>query len=207
VTLERNAEALTALVAEDVARRSEAALAAARDEAARLLRDAHGDARRAMRAAYADERHRHRERVRAAQAALDSRERLALQRRNAALIAAGLQALPAALRARWDEPATRGMWVECALAQARGALPEAAWDVRHPAAWDAAERDAVARRIEAATGHAPAMIADTGLEAGLAIGCEGTLVDARVATLAADRARIGARLLCHAQAAGDAEAR
>lgn len=197
---DRNAQALLALLAEDAEQRIAAALAAAHDEADRMRRDAHAAARAAMRSAYANERPRHRERVGLAQAALDTRERLALQRRNAALVAAGLAALPAALHARWQDDAMRAAWVAGALAQARRTLPPAAWDVRHPAAWDAAERDALALQIAAATGQAPAMLADVALDAGIAIGCEGTLVDARAPSLVADRNRIGAQLLHHALA-------
>lgn len=200
MTHERNAQALVALVAEDAAQRIATTLAAAREDADHVRREAHAAARMAMRTAHAAEQQRQRERVGLAQAALDTRERLALQRRNAALVAAGLRALPAALQARWQDDAARAAWVAGAVAQAHATLPPAAWDVRHPAAWALAERDALARRIAEVSGQAPAMIADATLDAGLAIGCEGTLVDARAASLVSDRNRIGARLLHHAQA-------
>lgn len=200
MTHERNAQALLALVADDASRRIDAALAAAAADAHRLRQDAQAAARAAVRAAYTDERHRHRERVQAAEAALATRQRLALQRRNSALVAAGLDALPAALRERWRDGRSRAAWIDRALAQARASLPSAGWDVRHPPGLGGEEREALAATIRHATGHEPTLIAEAGLDAGLAIGCAGTLVDARLCSLVADRARLGARLLDRADA-------
>jgi len=197
----RNAGALIRLVDDDAAARVAAVLQIANDEAARIRREAHARARSTVKAAYEDERRRHRDRVAAAQAALDTRRRLALQQRNAALVDAGLAALPGALRARWADADGRAAWVAQALAQARAVLPRTTWEVVHPVAWAGAERAALADAIERATGHAPSLAGDATLQAGLAIGAQGTRVDARLAGLLADRARIGARLLHHADAA------
>jgi hypothetical protein len=200
MTVERNAAALLALVQEDAARRVNGALAAARDDAARIRREAHDAARAAVRKAYADERHRHRERVAAAQAARDTRERLALQRHNAALVAAGLAELPGALAHRWQLPQTRAAWVDRAFEQACATLPRTQWAVVHPGAWPGDEREALAARIATFTGQAPKFVEDPALPAGVAIEANGTRVDARLPGLMADRSRLGARLLYVANA-------
>ncbi|HEX4884261.1 MAG TPA: hypothetical protein VFX05_08995 [Casimicrobiaceae bacterium] len=199
MTVERNAQALVALVEDDARQRIEAALGAAREDAARVRREAHASARTAVREAYADERHRHRERVAAAQAASETRRRLAQQALNAALVAAGLAALPAALRQRWNDEPARRAWIDDTFAQARTSLPAAAWQVTHPVAWAGAERDALRARIVDATGIAPAFVAAPAIDVGLAIEARGTRVDATLAGLLADRARLGARLLHFAQ--------
>jgi hypothetical protein len=202
--IEPNVAALLALVEDDAARRIDAALATAHEEAARVRREAHAAARASVRVAYVDERHRHRERVRAAEAARDTRLRLAAQALDAVTVAAGLAALPDALRARWRDDAARCAWIDDAFAQARAALPAGAWRVLHPVDWPTAERAALASRIVAAAGSPPAFEAVPGLDAGLALEARGTRVDATVAGLLADRARLGARLLhfAHAQPTG-----
>jgi hypothetical protein len=198
--IEPNAAALLALVEDDAARRIDAALATAYEEAARVRREAHAAARAAVRVAYVDERHRHRERVRAAEAARDTRLRLAAQALDAATVAAGLAALPDALRARWRDDPARCAWIDDAFAQARTALPTGTWRVLHPVDWPAAEREALGTRIAAVAREAPTFEAVAGLDAGLALEAHGTRVDATVAGLLADHGRLGARLLHFAHA-------
>jgi len=213
MTLERNERALIALVESACEQRRREILEAARRDADALRRAAHAEARRAMRRAFESERRLSRERIEAAQAHLETRQRAATQQRNTALVAAALQALPAALLARWRAPASREAWIDRAVDAALRALPQGAWRVSHPVGLSVDERARLAAAIVARGGTAPVLVADAGVEAGLAIAADGASIDATLPALIADREDIGARLLdriarleASAASAGDAAA-
>jgi hypothetical protein len=195
MSLERNTQALIDLVQRAAASRRAELIGVAQSQANALLREAREEARRKMRRAFDDERRRARERLAAAQAMLETRRRLALQRRNGALLATGWQVLPDALVDRWLQQAARAAWVACALTAARQALPKRGWRIVHPPAWPVAEREALVETVAHETGVAPALHTDPDLRAGIAIVADGTTVDATLAGLVADRAEIGASLL------------
>lgn len=195
MSVERQTQALLALVEADRARKCEAILAEARARAAALRGEAHADARQRMRAAFLEERARCGERVAAARANLQTRRRLALQRRAAALLAEGWRRLPDELLRRWREPGTREAWVASVAASAREVLPRCAWRITHAPGWPDAERDLLARDLLAALGAAPEFALDASAGAGLRITALGNVVDGTLAGLTADRAEIGAQLL------------
>lgn len=207
MSLARNEQALIDLVTGDARMRRDQALTQARDEARRLLRDARAEARRNAARAFADARHRGDERIAAARAMLETRRRLAKQRRNAALLAACWQALPDALVARWNDDATRVPWVTRTFDDAVHALPRGRWRVAHAAGWPAGERQAMAARIHGATGEMPDIEEVPALRAGLAVAADGTSIDATLEALLADRADIGALLLQHLDADAHEDAR
>jgi hypothetical protein len=193
--IDRQTQALLALVEADRERKCEAILAEARSRADALLAEAHADARRRMRDMFREERERRDERVAAARANLQTRRRLALQRRAAALLAEGWRKLPAELVRRWREPATRAAWVAAVVANARDLLPNAAWTITHAADWPEPERAALARELAAALGAPPAFIADPAVAAGLKVAAQGNVIDSTLAGITADRAAIGGELL------------
>jgi hypothetical protein len=163
---------------------------------------AHADARARMRAAFAEERERMAARVAAAEATLATKRRLALQRRSAALLAAGWQRLPAALAAAWRDDAARRAWVERIAAEARASLPGGAWRVIHAPGWPDAERAAFAATLAAAT--VPEFTVDPRLPAGLKVAVEGNVIDGTDAGLLADRSEIGGLLLRELETREDA---
>jgi len=195
MSLDRQTQALLALVDADRAGKCDALLSEAREQAAALLAQAHTAARQRMREAFREERERRDERVAAARANLQTRRRLALQQRAAALLAAGWQRLPAELTRRWREPETRRAWAAGAIAGARELLPHAAWRITHAPDWPATERDELAVELIRALGAAPAFVADANIGAGLKIAATGSVIDSTLAGLLADRAEIGAKLL------------
>jgi hypothetical protein len=195
MAVERQTQALLALVEEDRAAKCEAILAAARDRVGAMLDEAHADARRRMRAAFLEERTRQEARVAAARANLQTRRRLALQRRAAALLAEGWRKLPDELRRRWRHPEARRAWVASVVASARDLLPRAGWRITHAPDWPAAERDDLARELAAALGAAPEIVVDTNAGAGLRIAALGNVIDSTLRGLMTDRAEIGAQLL------------
>jgi hypothetical protein len=192
---ERHVQALLDLVAADRGRKCDAILAEARAQAGALLRQAHADASERMRRAFVEERERHDARVGAARANLQTKRRLALQRREHALLAAGAMRLPPALVRRWESAAGREPWVAAAVANARNVLPRGRWRILHAPHWPASERDSLAAELAAVLGAAPSLVEEPGLRAGLRISADGNVIDGTLDGLLADRAEIGARLL------------
>jgi hypothetical protein len=188
-------QALLALVEADRARQCDAILDDARARAAALLGDAHAEARRQMRAAFGEERARRGERIAAARANLQTRQRLGEQQRAAAFLAAGWQRLHDELLRRWREPAARKAWVANVAADAARLLPRAEWRITHAPDWPAAERDAVAAELTQGLAIVPSFTADPNVAAGLKIAALGNVIDGTIKGLLADRAEIGARLL------------
>lgn len=195
MSVDRQTQALLALVEADRARKCDAILAEAKARAQALLDEAHAAARERIRAAFAEERARCDERVAAARANLQTRRRLALQRRAAALLAEGWRRLPEALVRRWGQPETRAAWVADVVAAARERLPRTGWRITHAHGWPDAERAALAGELTAALAAAPEFVLDPDARAGLRIAAGGNVIDGTQAGLTADRAEIGARLL------------
>jgi hypothetical protein len=195
MTVDRQTQALLALVEADRAKKCDAIIKEARARAAALLDEAHADARRRMRAMFREEHERTDERVAAAEANLQTRERLALQRRAAALLAESWRRLPAELVRRWREPEARREWVGSVIASAREVLPRDGWTITHAPDWPAPERAALAHELAAVLPAPPQFIADPKIAAGLKVGARGNVIDSTLAGLLADRAAIGGELL------------
>jgi hypothetical protein len=195
VTVERQAQALLDVVDADRAQKCEAILAAAREQADAIVRQAHVDARSRLRAAFGEERERHAARVRAARANLQTRRRHASQQRAAALLAAGWVRLPDELVRRWQTEPARRSWVAAVIARARALLPSGTWRIVHAPDWPIAERDALVADIAATLGAAPTCETATAVRAGIRAYGNGNVIDGTLEGLLADRADIGGRLL------------
>jgi hypothetical protein len=195
MTVRTRMQALLDMVESDRRTRCQALLDQARAEAASALEQARAQARTQMRDAFADERQRARSRIAAAQAELQTRRREHAQRRVEALLVLAWQRLPGVLRQRWRDDAARQRWVRMAFDTARSALPHGTWTVVHGPHWPAAERDALAARCQQAAGAAPRFVVDERIDAGLRIGTEGSVMDATLDGLLADRDEVGGRLI------------
>ncbi len=195
MTIDRQKQALLALVEADRKQRCDAILAAAHDRAAVVLRQAHADARARMRKAILEERLQRDVRVGAARANLQTRRRLAEQQRASALLAVGWTRLPDALLRRWRTPDMRREWVAAVVAAARKSLPETAWRIAHTPDWPLEERDALNAEFGAGPALTCAFEADPRIRAGLRISASWNVVDGTLDGLISDRAEIGSRLL------------
>jgi hypothetical protein len=194
MTIETRAESLLSLVESDRDRRREAILAGARKSASLLLAEAHRKAQARMRAAFLDERRQNAERLHAARAHLQTRRRAAAQERAGALLAAAWQRFPAALHARWRDPMQRAAWIAHMLTLARRVLPARAWRIDHAAGWPESEQQASATTLREA-GIDVQFTCSAGIDAGMLIRADSTVIDGTVEGLLADHAEIGARLL------------
>lgn len=205
-TVEANARALEALVETHRAGRCEAIAGQARAESASLLRAARASARAMARRTFDEARERREMRVASASAEVATRVRVAEQHRLRALLQAGMRLLPAALEARWREPAHRAAWVAHVVAEARTHLPPGPWRVVHPADFTQGERMALAREI----GTPVEFEADAGMRGGLRIDAPPNAIDGTLDGILASRDDVEAQLLvCVTQerrAAGRSEA-
>lgn len=197
---EREASLLR-LVAEYREQECRRLLDAARAEAVALVAATYQRERAHLHERMVAERRRAHGRIQAAQAERATRERWLTERAHADLLAAAWPRLSEALLARWREPRSRADWVASHLDEALRALPRGRWSVRHAPEWGEEERREPVRRLVEALGEAPRLQTDGGLAAGLVIASAGAVLDASLAGLLRDRARLEARLLALIEAA------
>lgn len=195
MNVDAQAEALLALVEDDRARKCGAIEREARSAADAIVREAHAAARARVRAAFGEERTRAAARVAAAHANLDTRRRAAAHALAASLLDAAWTRLPAAMDARWRDPAARAAWVRGAVADARARLPHGEWRIVHAPGWPASEREAIAAELSRSAGATARFVEDASLGSGLSIAAGGNVVDGTRAGLLADRDEVGALLL------------
>lgn len=195
MTVRTRMQALLDMVESDRQARCQALLDQAQAEAAALRAQARAQARTQVREAFAEERQRARTRIAAAEAELQTRRREHAQRRVEALLVRAWQRLPEVLRQRWRDATARARWVRMAFDAAHAALPPGDWVVTHGLDWPQAERDTLAGLCRDAVGAEPRFVVDERVDAGLRIGIQGSVVDATLTGLLADRDEIGGRLI------------
>lgn len=177
------------------AERCVALLEPARAEARTIVRSALADARRRVSTAIDEERRRLRRDVGAVEASLATERRLVAQQRAVRQLGRAWTALRAALSARWADPAARRAWVASHLARGIDCLAhDAAWQVRHHAAWPEDERRAAAAELQQ-RGIRVAFEPDASIAAGFSVTCGHNVLDATLDGLLGDRAAIEGRLL------------
>lgn len=192
--LEHSREALLALVEDDRRARIARIEQQAAGEAAALLGAARDAARARLAEAHAQERRRLHQRLEALEARLATGRRLACQRRLRAELEAAWSALPAALRARWADPARRREWLQCALAAAVAALGAGEWRIAHAPGLDAGDSAAIRAALAQRGIDGAALVEDAALVAGLAVHAGANTLDATLRGLLADRAGLAAQL-------------
>jgi hypothetical protein len=194
---EERTRALLALVDEYRESKSREILGAARAEAQALVAQAFRLARARVHEAMVEERKRYDAAVAGAQARLHTRQRLAHQGREAAMLAEGWRRLPGALADRWRDPAARRRWAETHLGRALATLPRTKWEIAHAAGWPEDEREAAAGWLAAHGGPALAFAEDGSVSAGFRVRAGHNTLDATLEGLLADRKAIEGRLLHH----------
>ena len=168
---------------------------AARREAAELIGRTYQAERARLHQRLLTERTGARERIQAARAEKDTRERAGGERASARILAIAWPRIETVLASRWRDPAGRQTWVQGGLEQARRLLPKGVWTLRHAPDWPETEWQALGTLLAAELGIEPRFVADGSISAGLAIEGAGALLDASLEGLLKDRTRIEARLL------------
>lgn len=184
--------------------RCEELLAQANNEAQREIGYAHQKARARVRQAVTNIREHTRQQLVSAAARQQTRERQLRQHEDQALLERAWQPLQELLLQRWQDPATRQLWIEQLLEQAARVLVDTSWKIRHPPDWPEDERGAVENRLVKLHGYSPVFSARPSIRAGLLIVAEHTRVDGTIDGLLHDRNRIEALLLARLNECRDA---
>ena len=193
--VERQAQALIDLIEGDRARQCGDVLGEADGRAVSALAQAREDARRRVRQVFAEQRQRRERELAAARARLATHRRLHEQRRIAALLQLAWDRLPGELRATWRHAPARAAWTAQLIAYARARLQPGAWRIAHAPDWPADEREAVRASLVAAARVEPRFEPDAAIAAGIKVVDGTNVVDGTLAGLLADRADVEARLL------------
>lgn len=175
--------------------RCEELLAQARNEARHEIGHAHQKARARVHQAVLNIREHTRQQLVSAAARQQTRERQLRQHEDQALLERAWQPLQELLLQRWQEPATRRLWIEQLLEQAARVLVETTWKICHPPDWPGDERGAVESRLVKRHGYSPVFSARSSIRAGLLIVAEHTQVDGTIEGLLHNSSRIEALLL------------
>ncbi len=176
-------------------RRRDAALDGAREFAREALQTARSEARARVAAAVAQEKGRIRAARARTSAARQTRLRQAAQARDRALLNEAWRALPAVLAELWADPACRQTWTGAAAAAAARYLGRGDWELHCPAGFDDHERETLLRHLEVLSKGRVAVVADSGLSAGIRVRRGLALLDATPEGLLARRRAIAADLL------------
>ncbi len=193
-----NLPALLELVEAQRQRKCSAALAAAHEQAATIMGQAHRAARQYVRSQLEAGRESARQQIHAAEARCATLQRRQRQQQDQALLAQCWPMLQSALAKRWQDAAQRSAWCEAVVARALHVLPHTAWVIFHPADSLAAEHDIA--KLSAKLQSPPQFQPDSAIRAGLRIAANGTVLDGTLDGLLSDRSAIEARLLAHLEA-------
>jgi vacuolar-type H+-ATPase subunit E/Vma4 len=195
VRAEHQADALIA----EIGRKVDASCAAIRAEAEReaeaLRQRSREKARRQLQRALDEMRATARRRSAQAQAEQETARSRRAAARAALWLSQAWPALGEAIERRWSDRGARAQWIAAQIAQAGARLGGRHWTVRHPAAWSAAEVDALRSALAGSAAAGSTLHGDAALAIGLVIDADGARLDSRPAALLADRAAVQARLL------------
>ena len=170
-------------------------LAAARQEAAELVRQSFHKQRGHLHSRVVAERSRAQARIRAARAEQATQERQISEHMNLELLKSAWPLLRERLLAHWQVPEQRGRWAETYLRRALDLLPHGRWTVRHAPEWRDRERGGLLAELTEVLGQAPGFQSEGGIEAGLIVASGGAMLDASLRGLLQDRTGLEARLL------------
>lgn len=194
-------EALIELIAETRNARSAEILAQAQDQARERIRAAFKEARQRVTRAIEAERTRAYSLLAVNAARLETHNRQRYQDAVQHMLSRARHRLDAALCTRWEQPASRRLWLKNLLEQALQKLPAAAWIIDHPVGWDSTEISHWNDKIQQRTGTAPTLRPDANMPAGLRIQAGGAGLDGSLNGLLADERRVQAKLLAQLEAA------
>jgi len=165
------------------------------DEARQIVAEARQRARRRVKDAVVEKRRRVEEHCRRVRVGLDARRRDELFAELGRRLAAGLDALPAALGERWADAGQRHAWCRHVLDGAGLVLRPGRWTLLVAPGPDADELHELATAAGELAGEAPGMEVRDELTAGLVIAHDGARYDGTIAGLTASRNAVQAALL------------
>lgn len=183
------------VVERDREQRCRALIEEAREEARRIVAQAHREARARARKDLGELREQVRQRRASAEAQRQTRLRQLRQQADQAFLSAAWQPLRQALQRHWQQRAHREQWVMHLVETAAAMLTDAHWRIEHPPDWPEQERKTLGETLAREYDRVPTLAPDPGIGAGLRICAAGACVDGTPEGLLARRTRIEALLL------------
>lgn len=175
--------------------RCAAVLDQARQQASRIVSQAHQEARLSVHQQVLAIRERVRHKLASAEAQKQTRLRLHRHHNDRALLARAWEPLNNKLLERWQQDSTRAQWVNALISQASANLVATPWRIEHPLDWPAAEQAALQDQLLNSLGSAPLLEPTEGINAGLRICAGQACIDGTLAGLLKSRTRIDSMLL------------
>lgn len=184
---QRDVERLIAHIRDSQQRECAQILAAARDEAARVVSGAYREASRRLHTSIVAERELLAREQQLAAARLHTAQREHAQQRQQLLLESAMQALEGELLARWRDPVACAEWLRRIIGQALELLPHSGWCIVRGPLWDEAHVAALQAVLEAAKIAGVQADTDDTIRAGLRIHAGGVVLDATLDGLLRDR--------------------
>jgi len=189
------AEALITRIEAEVAEEIAKIEAAARSDAAEIVKAAYRGAARQMHDVVTGLRETERGELTRAEAEADTALRQMAQTNDLLAISEGMPMLRQALVDSWQEPHSRREWALRVLEIACLRLTPEKWQVEHPSVWSEEDAEDLALAILVRTGIAPDVVIDDTIVAGIRIRADAACLDGTIDTILADHSRISAMLL------------
>lgn len=167
----------------------------ATEQARQVIAEARQQARRRVKEAVIEKRRQVDEHCRRVRVELETRQRDRLFLEVGERLARGLSALPAALQARWADPAARRRWCRHVLDGAALVLRQGRWEIRVGPGLDESELRELGNAAGELAGEAAQVRVDESLAAGIVVSHDGACYDGSIAGLTSSRNAVQAALL------------
>lgn len=175
------------------------------EKAQAIIDQAYGRSRARLHSHVIALREKYRVRVSSARARNQTLLRQQHQKDNRAVLDVAWLMLRESMLEQWQAPKSRRGWLAAAIAQASTTLRGHGWHVEHPPGLDEDELKQIRRQLASVAGKGHKMAAKQDIEAGIRIISHGTVIDATLQGLLANRARIEAELIARIKRGGDAD--
>jgi hypothetical protein len=190
--------------------RCKALLEEARAQAQQLMQLAHREARARLRRKVLVSREEARLQLASAEAQLQTRLRLHRHRADQELLLRAWEPLTERMLQRWQQAASRALWIGRLVEQASAVLVDRHWRVEHPVDWSVQERAALEARLNRDLGCQPTFAAHEACAAGLRICAGSACIDGTIEGLLGARTRVEALMLatlneCRSRLASDTQ--
>lgn len=191
----KSVEYLLTVIVENRERRCKEIRDSAHAEAKKLLKQTYADARGRVHERFYNLREKFTERVSAAQARNQTLIRQHHHQADKEILQTAWPMLGEALLARWADSESRSKWIDAAIHNALSIFLKQCWRVEHPADFSKKEQDSLRQRFKALHGEIPELGANAGIEAGIRIFVDETVLDATIDGLLQQKSTIESQLI------------
>ena len=188
-------EHLLGVVVENREKRCQQIREKAQQQAREITRQAHARSRARMHSHVNELREKYRTRIASANARNQTLLRQQHQKEDRAMLDVAWPMLREAMTTLWNEPESRHVWLQAAMASASSRLREHGWHIEHPPELSEEDEKLITRMLSHSKSKHPKLVAADDIEAGIRIKTKGTIVDATLEGLLIQRKAIEAAML------------